>query len=88
MDEDLSSKAMPFTFHAVKVRHGENSDQQTIRFLDLPAEIRNQIYEDVLAEQQGSSRLPAQQPAISLTCKQVNREFLTLLWEKCKWLIA
>ncbi|KAK5694466.1 hypothetical protein LTR17_024776 [Elasticomyces elasticus] len=60
---------------------------QTVRFLDLPAEVRNQIYENVV-EELPAHRFPTKQPAMSLTCHQINEEIVLLFVKRCGWLVC
>ena len=88
--EECGGVGATYKFHAtsnVQPYPAGLRPQQTKSFLDLPAELRNQIYASVL-DNSGSERLPHKQPALSLTCKQVNKEFLSLLFEKHQWLIC
>ncbi|KAK5706831.1 hypothetical protein LTR97_001823 [Elasticomyces elasticus] len=59
---------------------------QTAQFLDLPAEVRNQIYGYYL-DAQPAVAMPKRQPAMSLTCRQVNKELLGLVFKKHGWIV-
>ncbi|KAK5680838.1 hypothetical protein LTS10_006596 [Elasticomyces elasticus] len=60
---------------------------QTVRFLDLPPELRNQIYEHVV-EEVPAHKFPEKQPAMALTCRQVNQEVVQLFVQRCGWLVC
>ncbi|KAK4894964.1 hypothetical protein LTR27_006831 [Elasticomyces elasticus] len=62
------------------------SSDQTVQFLDMPAELRNRIYEHYL-DMQAETSLPKKQPALSLACRQVNKELLGLLFKRHAWIV-
>lgn len=96
VNEDLGDKDTRFRF--LPVEKGEHFSArtdpptQTIKFLELPPEIRNVIYEGVLSRDTEDATslqsLPRKQPALALTCRAVNEEFLSLLWRKHGWLVC
>ncbi|KAK5713178.1 hypothetical protein LTR15_011541 [Elasticomyces elasticus] len=62
------------------------SSDQTVEFLDLPAELRNRIY-GYYIDAQPAVTMPNRQPALSLACRQVNKELLGLLFKKHAWIV-
>ena len=64
---------------------------QTIHFVDLPAEIRNMIYGHIM-DQEGvrstAGHIIRKQPAISRTCRSVNKEMLSLLFQRYGWMVC
>ncbi|KAK5121874.1 hypothetical protein LTR85_004445 [Meristemomyces frigidus] len=95
-----------YIFHAVNVlprAKGGQMEPQTLSFLDIPAEIRNDIYEAVLDLQEATpgivfkggryliqnrnrtaDKRSERQPALSLTCRQVNKELMSLVFKRQK----
>ena len=64
---------------------------QTIHFVDLPAEIRNMIYNQILVEDvvpHNKDRMRQRQPPISLTCRLANKEIMSLLFQKYGWFVV
>ena len=59
---------------------------QTVHFVDLPAEIRNMIYLEIL-EAGDNEKLPRRQPMLSLTCRLANKELLSLLFKRYGWFV-
>jgi hypothetical protein len=58
---------------------------QTVHFVDLPPEIRNMIYNRILERDgvpQNKDRMRQKQPPMSLTCRLVNKEMMSLLFQK------
>ena len=94
MYQRMSDERAPYSFQAVKrgrSKYERRRDPQTKAFLDLPAEIRNMIYEQILLQEEDeedSSRIPRRPPAISHTCRTVNKEILSLLFLKYGWLLC
>jgi hypothetical protein len=63
----------------------------TLHFVDLPPEIRNMIYNQILAEDgvpQNKDRMRQKQPPISLTCRLVNKEVMSLFLQKCGYFVS
>jgi hypothetical protein len=91
MIEDLSDKVIPFKFHAANVVEAskEQTDKQTVEFLDLPPEVGDMIYELVLeCDNNGwRDRIHAQQPTLALTCRAVNKEIMSLFFRRYGWLV-
>lgn len=64
---------------------------QTVNFVDLPAEVRNMIYNEILVKggvSANKGRMPEKQPPISLTCRLVNKEIMSLLFHKYGWFVS
>lgn len=73
-----------YRFRPIAVARLFQDTTQTVRFVDLPAEIRNMIYAQIL-EQEESHTFSHRQPAMSLTCRLANEELLSLLFKKRGW---
>lgn len=57
-----------------------DSQAKTIGLLDLPPEIRNQIYHDVLSQPRGIFLNSLQRPSLLATCRQVQQEALPIFF--------
>lgn len=71
--------------------HERSEIVQTKAFMDLPAEIRNSIYRLVLedwAYNKSRSIVDVKQPALSCTCRTVNKEFMSLMLQKYGWFVS
>ena len=53
---------------------------KTVGFLQLPPEIRNQIYHHVLTQTRGLFLNSLERPAIAATCRQIQQEALSILF--------
>lgn len=94
MKENYGIDDPAFTFEAVAALQPSSSNQdspQTVAFLDLSPEIRNMIYKNILVNDEDlvlPERLPKRQPPMTLTCKEINKEILSLLWQKYGWFVC
>lgn len=93
--EEYVGNETAYHFNAVKLlppTANEDIHQQTLPFLNLAAEIRNKIYEMVLDNESDATEearrkkkeLRRQQSALSITCRQVNKEMMSLLFRRQK----
>ncbi|KAK5127818.1 hypothetical protein LTR85_004934 [Meristemomyces frigidus] len=72
----------------MSVTHGFVSSNQPFRFLDLPPELRNRVYDDLVVTEapllpsacQHTSRPSAAQPDITRVCRQIRQEALPMFY--------
>ena len=90
---NFANRHMPYIFQGVDFEDliDEDDDVQTMQFLDLPPETRNMIYEIILLQIAGNRTgggMLRRQPALSCTCRTVNKEMMSPVWQKYGWLVC
>lgn len=87
--ENLADRMTTYKFQPVEVLSKIKGEEvtQTMHFVDLPPVVRNMIYTNILADEDIHAQ-PHRQPAVMLTCRQVNKDVVALLLRKWKWFVS